>query len=134
MGAGGELVVGGPGAHANPALLADGCVTCHMGDGRDHTFDPGDASCVACHGEDFDPTESMAEIEALAEELHDLLVANGLWNEEEDENMEGVFPADQAGALWNYAFIVHDDGSMGVHNMSYTKALLEASIAVFTGE
>jgi hypothetical protein len=132
MGAAGELAEGGPGAHAT--MVEDGCVTCHMGEGRDHTFEPGDAACVACHGEDFDASEAQAEVAALAAELEELLVANGLWDAEEDHNMTGIFPADQAGALWNYALLIEDDGSLGAHNMGYVKALLEASIAVFAGE
>jgi hypothetical protein len=40
----------------------------------------------------------------------------------------GTYPAAQAEALWNYIFISVEDGSLGVHNMPYTKDLLEASI------
>jgi hypothetical protein len=129
LGVSGELVEGTPSSHYN--LVEDGCVTCHMGEGANHTFEPQEAACETCHGEDFDYSEVTAEVAALIDELKALLVANGLWDEEADENMTGFFPADQAGALWNYILIVKEDKSMGVHNANYIRSLLEASIAVF---
>jgi hypothetical protein len=130
LGVSGELVEGSAGGHYS--MVEDGCVTCHLGDNAIHTFEPQDSACEPCHtAEDFDYTEAQAEVQVLIDELKELLIANGLWDEEEDENMTGYFPADQAGALWNYILIVKEDESTGVHNMSYIKALLEASIAVF---
>lgn len=128
LGVGGQLVDGSAGAHYT--MVEDGCVTCHLGEAKNHSFAPTAAACVACHGDDFDYEEAQAEVVALGAELKELLIANGLWNEEEDENMTGIFSAEYAGALWNYILIFPEDGSLGVHNMSYVKALLEASIDV----
>jgi hypothetical protein len=131
MGLGGALVEGSAGAHYN--MVEDGCVTCHMGEGRDHTFAPGGAACEACHGEDFDFSGAQGEVAALGEELEALLVANGMWEGEgaEGHPVVGVYPEAQAGALWNYILVFPEDESLGVHNMGYIKALLEASIAAF---
>ena len=37
-------------------------------------------------------------------------------------------PEAQAAALWNWIYIAHEDGSLGVHNPAYTKALIEAGL------
>jgi len=51
--------------------------------------------------------------------------------DDEGEAIEGAsYPEAQAQALWNYIFIT-EDRSMGVHNASYTEALLEWSLAQF---
>jgi hypothetical protein len=104
-----------------------------MGEGRDHTFAPGGAACEACHGEDFDFSGAQAEVAALGEELAALLVAAGMWEGEgaEGHPVVGFYPVDQAAALWNYILVFPEDESLGVHNMGYIKALLEASIAAF---
>ncbi|MEN8240891.1 MAG: hypothetical protein ABFS17_03130 [Chloroflexota bacterium] len=132
------LGVGGAGdvegsASLHYQLPEDGCVSCHMGENADHTFEPNMASCETCHvdAESFDINGKQTEIETLAVELYDLLVANGLWDAEKDVNIVGEFPEDQASAVWNYIFIVKEDKSMGAHNADYTEALLNASIAVF---
>ena len=129
LGVGGAGVEGSPSMHYN--LVEDGCVNCHMGENQEHTFEPQMASCLACHAdaESFDLNGVQTEVEALVEELRALLVANDLWDDEEDENIVGEFPEAQAAAVWNYIYIVNEDGSMGAHNSDYTIALLEASIA-----
>jgi hypothetical protein len=38
-----------------------------------------------------------------------------------------VVPEDVAQAMWNYKFVTYD-GSNGVHNSAYAKALLEAAL------
>ena len=131
------LGVGGAGAEGSASmhyqLVEDGCVTCHLGENANHTFEPQMAACETCHAdaESFDVNGKQTEIEALTVELYDLLVANGLWDAEEDENIVGEFPEAQAAAVWNYIYIVKEDKSMGAHNADYTEALLNASIAAF---
>ena len=86
------------------------------------------SSCDECHAEDFDLGAAQTEVEALITELGDLLIAKGLLDEA-GHPVVGSYPAAQAEALWNYIFIAIEDGSLGVHNNTYTKALLEAGIA-----
>ncbi|MFH1716829.1 MAG: cytochrome c3 family protein [Planctomycetota bacterium] len=121
-------VIGNPSAHA--MLVRDTCVTCHIGKDNSHTFEAVMSSCLDCHqdAEDFDIDGVQTEVEALIAQVRDLLVAKGLLDEE-GHPIVGIYPAAQASALWNYIFIVIEDGSLGVHNPLYTKALLEASIA-----
>ncbi len=87
---------------------------------------------MECHDdvEDFDIDGVQSEVQALLDQLEELLVANGLLDEE-GHQLTGTFPEDHAAALWNWLFIAEEDGSLGVHNPSYTKALLEWSLAVF---
>ena len=108
-------------------LVGDTCVTCHIGAEMAHSFASVEASCTVCHAEDQDLGAAQDAIAAKITELHDLLEANGLYHD--GHPVVGVFPAAQAEALWNYIFIAVEDGSLGTHNMPYTKALLNASIA-----
>lgn len=143
--AGAGDVVGRPSAHA--MLVRDTCVTCHVGKNNNHTFEPVESACVVCHSgaEDFDIDGVQTEVKALIVQVRDLLVVKGLLAVEKDyeigddgvieevvvgyEPVVGVYPAAQASALWNYIFIAIEDGSLGVHNPGYTKALLEAAVA-----
>jgi hypothetical protein len=78
--------------------------------------------------ESFDDTGLQTEVTEQLEKLAGLLAAAGLWDEEADHPIVGVYPAAQAQALWNYILISHEDESLGVHNPAYVRALLEASI------
>ncbi len=120
-------VVGSPSAHA--MLVTDTCVTCHMGESGNHTFEPGTDSCADCHGDtdDFDVEGLQTEVDVLIAQVRDLLIAKGLLDAE-GHPVVGGYPAAQASALWNYIFIAIEDGSRGVHNPRYTKALLEAAV------
>ncbi len=119
-------VKGTPSFHIK--MIADTCVSCHIGPDMSHTFAVVMSGCADCHGEDFDLDAKQAEVEVLIAELGELLKAKGLLDEE-GHPVVGVYPAAQAYALWNYILIEIEDGSHGVHNPPYTKALLEASIA-----
>ena len=120
--------VGFPSAHA--MLVKNTCVSCHIGANASHTFEAIEDSCIDCHqdADGFDVGGVQTEVAALIAELGELLVANGLLDEE-GHPVVGVYPAAQASALWNYIMLEIEDGSLGVHNPGYTKALLEASIA-----
>jgi hypothetical protein len=124
MGGAGD-VVGDPSFHYR--LVGDTCVTCHIGEDDSHTFEAVAASCDACHAEGDDLDGATAAIQALIDELHDLLEAKGLYHD--GHPVVGTYPAAEAQALWNYIFIAVEDASVGAHNGPYTKALLEASIA-----
>jgi len=121
-------VAGGPGAHT--MLVKGTCVTCHIGKDMNHDFEPEISACVTCHSDatNFDVDGLQTEVAALIAELAELLKGKGLLDEE-GEPVVGKYPAAQASALWNYILIEIEDGSLGVHNPGYTKALLEASIA-----
>jgi hypothetical protein len=148
MGVGGAGdVAGNPSAHAS--MVEDGCVTCHLGPDDGHTFEPVLAACQECHAdlEDFDYNGVQTEVAALIAELEDALVAKGMLAREElppdfdylveegvlhaghPHPVPGEYPAEEAAALWNYIFVSYEDHSTGVHNSTYTIALLEASIA-----
>ena len=129
MGIGGEGAEGSPAAHY--AMVENTCVSCHVGENDDHSFEPSVAACTACHAdaENFDINGTQTEVAGLLEELKAALVAKGMLEEEADEAIVGVYPEADAAALWNYIYIAHEDKSLGVHNPSYTKALLESSIA-----
>lgn len=128
--AGAGEVVGKPSSHATQ--VEDTCVTCHMGEGRVHTFAPSVATCQGCHdgAENFDINGVQTQVQDLLDELESLLMARGLLTEGE----EGPVPVlstvmePYAAALWNWAYIANEDGSLGVHNPTYTIALLEYSI------
>jgi hypothetical protein len=128
IGGAGE-VEGSPAAHYS--MVEDTCVTCHLGEDDNHTFAPDVAACQECHSgmEGFDDTGLQTEVTEQLEQLEGLLVAKGMWDHEEDHPVVGFYPAAQAQALWNYILISHEDESLGVHNPSYVRALLESSIA-----
>ncbi len=115
--------------HANGVTNA--CVTCHL---SSHTLEPSVKSCETCHPgiKDFDYNSVQTEITALLDELEDLLISVNLLEKKGDlATVDGtVVSSAQAGALLNY-LMVAEDGSHGVHNAKYTRALLKNSIAAF---
>ncbi len=119
--------IGFPSAHA--MLVQDTCVTCHIGQDDSHTFEAVMSSCLACHpdAKNFDIKGVQTEVEGLIAQVGDLLVAKGLLDEA-GHPVVGDYPAAESSALWNYIFIAIEDGSLGVHNPAYTKALLEAAL------
>ncbi len=131
LGLGGAgAVTGSPSAHYS--MTENSCVTCHLGEGGNHTFEPTVTACTACHvdAEDFDINGFQTEVEGLLAQLEEALKTAGLLDAE-GEIVAGKFPEAQAQALWNYIFIKFEDKSLGVHNSAYTEALLDASLAVF---
>jgi hypothetical protein len=130
LGEGGLMVSGSPSVHYQ--AVEDGCVTCHMGEDRNHTYEPSVAYCQACHADldTFDRNGVQTEIQAMLDEVKVLLEANGIIDLEIGENRSapGVYPEDVASAMWNYIFVLQDQ-SNGVHNPPYAKALLEQALA-----
>jgi len=119
-----------PGAHA--MLVKDTCVTCHLGEGASHSFEPSVSACQACHSdaEDFDIEGVQTEVQAMIDELGDALVAAGVLNENSEEGHPIVTEAPEgvAIALFNWIYVAHEDKSKGVHNPGYTRALLQAGL------
>lgn len=85
-------------------------------------------NCLSCHGEldDFDRNGVQTEVKALQDELRALLLADGIMDET-GLTVKGTYSSAQVGAFWNYKY-VGADGSSGVHNPAYTKALLKSAI------
>ena len=152
-GTGGAEIPGLDYSVATHAGLEDGCVTCHMAPaapGLDpgalggHTFrvktkgespilfNPG--PCQPCHGEMTleSVTASQEEVQGLLADLAGLLPQKPVLDE--PAATEPRYPSDpslgeiQARASYNY-WLIQKDGSLGVHNPIYTRALLEHSIA-----
>ena len=129
------------GPHAD---MEGGCVTCHMSEpygdqagGHNmsmtyayHGHDaPLTSGCAQCHeGEDFDFNYGnvQTETEELLAELKTKLVSQGIMDES-DHAIPDTYSAVEAGALYNYLFVM-EDSSAGVHNSNYAKALLINSI------
>ncbi|HET7010622.1 MAG TPA: hypothetical protein VFI11_07595 [Anaerolineales bacterium] len=136
LGEGGLGVEGSPSPHYS--AVEDTCVACHMGEERNHTYEPAVARCQACHAdaENFDINGVQTEIRALLAEVEPLLIASGIMradytddsgNLQHGRSVPGVYPEAVAQAMWNYKFVVYDQ-SMGVHNSAYAKALLEFAL------
>jgi hypothetical protein len=120
-------VEGRPASHYS--LVEDTCVHCHVGENDDHSFEPNVAACQSCHADldSFDLNGVQTEVTDMAAELGQKLEAAGLLVDGHPN--PGVYPAEQAQAAWNWIFISLEDKSMGVHNPTYVKALLEWSLA-----
>lgn len=131
------------GAHSN---IDNTCVTCHMAEAYGtqaggHTMYLGyeyhgstvlnTAGCVSCHN-DIDAmlvsTEALqAEVAAMLVELKGKLDAMGAMNEGSDNSVAGTFAPEVAGAVLNYKAI-SEDRSLGVHNPSYVRRILQNTI------
>jgi hypothetical protein len=109
-------------------LVEDGCPVCHLAN-DDHTLAASTAGCEGsmCHDglETLDRNGVQTEIKALFEELKELLEAAGPIHDGHPN--PGTYTAGQVGAAWNY-MIVYEDNSLGIHNPSWTKAILEKGI------
>jgi hypothetical protein len=138
MGQGDFGVEGKPGAHYS--MVKDTCVACHMGgDAANHTNEPQLATCVTCHADakDFNINGYLDTFEKDFKALEEGLLAKGLITKNADgtfsnvtKNADGsavVLDAPQAQALFFY-HLIEEDGSEGIHNPTYFKALMAASL------
>lgn len=124
---------------AHKFAIEDKCVTCHVytkpfqGGTPEvpaytgHSFTPQGESCVTCHA-DFNPAAGnfdfrgvQSKVKALADSLHSLLSMAT----KEDSTSAAFYRA-----KFNLEF-VESDGSWGVHNTKYAKALLESALVNF---
>jgi hypothetical protein len=126
LGEGGLGVSGSPSPHYQ--VVENTCVACHMGDERSHTYEPEVERCQACHvdAENFDVNGVQTEVQAMLDEVHGLLIAAGIMDEE-GRSIPAVYPEAVVQAMWNYKFVEYDQ-SRGVHNSAYTKALLQQAL------
>ena len=126
--AGAADVEGRPSGHYS---LGDTCVTCHLGENNNHTFEPDVEDCQTCHSgaESLDVNGAQTAIQDKLDELEVALKAGGLLDAE-GEKVEGTYPKAQAAALWDWTMI-SEDGSLGVHNPDYAMDLLDAGLAAF---
>ncbi len=125
--------------------IPDGCVTCHISDtyglqAGGHTFnmrytnqgkeEVHTAGCTLCHENNSMLKTSIKntkyEIQNLMNNLKTKLLTAGIINDD-NEPVPGSYTSNEAGALMNYLFVYYD-GSNGVHNAGYAKALLKNSI------
>jgi len=103
-------------------------------------------ACVECHGDiesfdfarqDYDGDGVMegvqTEVKGLMAKLALLLPPVGVPKEPEDIAITSSWTRPQLRAVYNYLF-VWEDGSYGVHNLSYAVGLLKASIADLNGD
>jgi hypothetical protein len=130
LGVAGAGVTGSVSPHYG--AVTNTCVDCHMGEGRDHHFEPSVTTCQRCHPEatNLDYHGVQTEIEALTDELGELLLNAGLINENSPDGHPTVTsaPEDQGIALYNWLYVAHEDKSMGVHNPDYARALLQEGL------
>jgi hypothetical protein len=101
-------------------------------EGGGHTWHPNIEGCTSCHegATSFDLGGTQTEIMGLMDDLATALTTAGMLDAE-GHAVEGVsYQADSVGALWNY-ILLEEDGSHGIHNPAYAKALLNNSLNVF---
>ncbi|PCH75798.1 MAG: hypothetical protein COB98_08115 [Flavobacteriaceae bacterium] len=112
------------------------CTSCHMGSANDndgeHTMKPTLNSCTTCHSgaTSFDVNGTKTTLTGLLSELQELLVTKGILTPNAYggvDVVQGTHPFKLVQAYWNWKFI-KSDGSHGIHNPVYTKALLTNSI------
>jgi hypothetical protein len=133
-------------------VVADGCVECHLGPQRVHTYQPQIASCqaAACHGAfvagpygKFDIDSVETQVVALAKQVRDSLISRKIMTYDTSATAAAKWPDPRGvvfagkgktfsiavvGAYVNLQNILWD-GSKGVHNAKFVKALLNGSIA-----
>lgn len=130
LGVAGAGVEGSSSAHYKQ--VENTCVGCHMGENDSHFFEPEVAACVECHddAENFDIGGVQTEVQAMLDELGDLLVAEGVLSENGPDGHPTVeeAPENVAIALYNWIYVAHEDKSLGVHNPEYTRDLLQAGL------
>ncbi len=143
-GSGGYEVGGGYSNSLHTSAVTNACVTCHMADpygveSGGHTMKMhysyhgqerlNVAGCVSCHSDTDALTDlvetTQSEIGNLLGTLGTILLQQGLIDST-GRAVPGTMTADQAGAVMNYN-MVRKDGSFGVHNFKYSKALIENS-------
>ncbi|OEH85303.1 hypothetical protein BHU72_04200 [Desulfuribacillus stibiiarsenatis] len=140
-------------AHSN---IQDSCVGCHMVETQEgysqHTFilDEADANkaCGNCHvgAQNFNINGSQTEVYNGLKRVYDALLEATGAARIETSGQGGFLFYDQAGAtfqhrptpevyslLYNW-YLVKSDGSLGVHNPAYARALLGESYRAVTGK
>ena len=126
---------GSPGGHYN--IIGDTCVACHVDRNQNpadpasgnHTFAPDVSNCQSCHAgaTNFDingrQTSTQAQLDLIGAELVALGYLSS--NDADGHPTTTSAPENIGNALWNWLYIAHEDGSLGVHNPNYTQAMLD---------
>ena len=110
------------------------CTDCHMND-QNHTFEPTLAACntASCHNggiTTLDGNSRQLAVAAKIDELQADLIAAGLLELDVDgvpQQVPGVYPIDQVGALFNWDW-QHGDRGHGIHNFAYVEAMLDKAL------
>jgi hypothetical protein len=119
------------------AVVTEKCVTCHVWTRpyatgipayTGHTFEAGGVSCLDCHV-DFDTTAHSFDYRGIQTEIESLLTVldSELASASGEDSLTDLFLQ----AKFNRDF-VESDGSLGIHNAAYARALLESAIMEFT--
>ena len=143
-----------PTAESSTHLTGVSCVGCHMGEyekgAGGHSFEPSVANCTDCHTgiTNFDWHNVQTEMQALLDQLRDLLLDKGILEQDVEEKYEvdpetgdivkvvttggyhpvkGTYDMTLVQAFFNWVGL-EEDRSKGVHNPAYFKALLNNSI------
>ncbi len=130
--------------HSN---ISNTCTQCHMAEpygaqAGGHTMNVGyeyhgamellTSGCIECHTDEeslITKTEELqTEISGLLVDLKLLLDAAGITADGSDSSIPGTYAPEVAGACLNYKALT-EDRSLGVHNPTYIKKVLENSIA-----
>jgi len=137
-------ITGGPMSHGNPASNTDGCGTCHMAtaygaQAGGHTWNmtylyhgstaDNTAGCKTCHTtiDDFTGLGDVpAAVDALLVQLQAELERIGILSA--GHSVPGVWKGDVAAGYINYQAL-NEEGSHGLHNPGYVKAILTNTIA-----
>jgi hypothetical protein len=119
------------------ASVTDACVSCHMSPVTrhgspypDHHFAPKVEACQTCHPgvTDFNVGDGQAEVEELLDEILAIMETRHPGISPDSLGNPRWSTAEERKATYAYAF-VHSDLSMGVHNPTYAKSLLNNAIA-----
>ncbi len=129
----------GPGTHAS-----EGCVTCHMGENRNHMFTPEVDNCTSCHAgvDDMDINGAETAIHEAVHAIELVLATRGALEVDEDDGSFGIALPDSVwdatneewdpaillsgveySAFWNY-LMLHSDGGYAFHNPPFVKAVI----------
>jgi hypothetical protein len=135
--------VSGPMSHMTDSR-GNGCATCHMAEGSltsgGHTFEMGSntSACETCHGsnaDDFGFLGVQDDVQDMLDDLgHKLEVAGIAHYDAATDHwgpVPGTYPANTVAAWWNFIGVVND-GSRGIHNPPYIKAILQGAINAMT--
>ena len=126
----GMLIAGAeayPGVGSAAHRTGSTCVSCHMGESTDginglHSMIPTATACITCHSSGI-PSDSFLDSDMAT--LAGLLETIGVVHE--GHPVPGTYTIQESEAAWNYLLIL-EDGSKGVHNPPYAKALIKNSI------
>lgn len=137
-------ISGGPHFHGGASV---GCNTCHMAQpfgaqAGGHTWNmsyeyhgnevDNVAGCMTsgCHSnvDDFGLFGVQDEVAGMMDDLRGLLRTIGVVEPDSDSRVPGTWPANVAAAAVNFQMVL-EDRSMGIHNPTYVKALLQNTIA-----